>query len=170
MSEDKSKLENSNETHAPDEFWCYFLGGIMVLCLGIFLFVALSKTVTGSASNDHQFVAEVGHADAASIANGNTLYNNCAACHGAQAGGNQQFWAPALAHLQPWYIVAQYKKFKDGHRGTDPKDDAGLRMLPMGRILKTDEDIADVAAYIHTFKNTPLPEHTLTAKGDEGAP
>ena len=166
MSDYKSNHDGPNEMHAPDEFWCYFLGGVMVLCLGIFLFMALSKSASGPVHGEMQLLAADGYEEAANIAHGKTLYDNCAACHGNQAEGNQLYWAPALAHLQPWYVEGQYKKFKDGHRGKHPRDTAGLRMRPMGRILQTDKDIADVAAYIHTFKDTALPSQTLADKGD----
>ena len=85
------------------------------------------------------------------LARGAELYELCAQCHGTQGEGNQLVLAPAIGGLESWYTVAQVEKFKGGLRGTHPEDVAGLRMHPMARALKSDEDIQHVAAYVATL-------------------
>ncbi len=45
-------------------------------------------------------------------------------------------------------MVRQLDHFKQGIRGADPKDTYGQQMAPMAKMLTTDQDVADVAAYI----------------------
>ena len=45
-------------------------------------------------------------------------------------------------------MEAQLKNFKGDIRGAHPDDLGGLRMMPMSKMLKSDEDIAAVAAYV----------------------
>nr|WP_244505504.1 c-type cytochrome [Methyloceanibacter stevinii] len=51
-----------------------------------------------------------------------------------------------------WYTVRQLNNFKTGVRGANPKDTHGQQMAPMAKMLGTDDDVADVAAYIETLK------------------
>ena len=82
---------------------------------------------------------------------GKSLYATCGACHGQQAEGMQALNAPALSGLEPWYIVRQLKNFKNGIRGTNPKDTYGMQMAPMAQILPDEQAMEDVAAYIQTL-------------------
>lgn len=82
---------------------------------------------------------------------GKTLYGTCGACHGANAEGMQALNAPALYGLEEWYIVRQLKNFKNGIRGTDPRDVYGMQMAPMAQILPDEQAMEDVAAYIVTL-------------------
>ena len=84
--------------------------------------------------------------------NGQTLYGTCAACHGADGAGNQSLSAPPLKGADDWYLLAQLKKFKVGHRGTNPKDTTGAQMRPMALGLADDQAMRDVIAYINTLK------------------
>jgi len=83
---------------------------------------------------------------------GKILYNTCLACHGPAAQGNPQLKSPSLKQLPDWYIVAQLKKFKDGIRGTHPKDVEGMLMRPMSMTLPDEKAMADVAAYISSLQ------------------
>ena len=83
---------------------------------------------------------------------GKSLYATCGACHGQQAEGISAVNAPALNGLQPWYIVRQLQNFKQGIRGTNPKDTYGVQMAPMAQLLQDDQAMQDVAAYIQTLK------------------
>lgn len=83
---------------------------------------------------------------------GKILYNTCLACHGPAAQGNPQLKSPALKQLPDWYIVAQLKKFKEGVRGTHPKDIEGMQMRPMSMTLPDEKAMADVAAYISSLQ------------------
>lgn len=83
---------------------------------------------------------------------GKAHYQLCAACHGASGEGNRQLNSPRLAGQEAWYIVRQLKNFKDGIRGSNPKDLYGPQMRPMAQALPDDKAMEDVAAYIATFK------------------
>ena len=85
-------------------------------------------------------------------AKGKVLYNTCLACHGPAAQGNPQLKSPALKQLPDWYIVSQLKKFKDGVRGTHPKDIEGMQMRPMSMTLPDEQAMKDVAAYITSLQ------------------
>jgi cytochrome c553 len=75
-------------------------------------------------------------------------YQLCAACHGETGAGSEARQAPAIAGLPVWYLDAQLRKFRDGQRGYASGDDTALQMRPMAMSLRTDADVADVAAYV----------------------
>ena len=106
-------------------------------------------------------------AEAGDAAKGKASFALCIACHGATAEGNPALKSPPLAGQEDWYVKAQLKKFKDGVRGTHPKDVTGMQMRPMAMTLTTDTAVGDVAAYIASL--TPKkPKPTLdgdVAKG-----
>lgn len=79
---------------------------------------------------------------------GKTLYATCAACHGANAEGNQALNAPALVVLDDWYQLDQLQKFKDGRRGAHSNDIYGQQMAPMAKLLADEQAMRDVVAYI----------------------
>jgi cytochrome c oxidase subunit 2 len=84
------------------------------------------------------------------LRNGNNLYHGrCGACHGGHAEGNTALNAPRLAGLDAAYIRRQFSYFRDGVRGTDPKDVPGRQMAMMARTLPTERDLDDVIAFIH---------------------
>jgi len=85
---------------------------------------------------------------------GKDLYEVCATCHGEDARGNADTQAPQLAGQFEWYLVRQLQNFRNGIRGTHPDDTYGAMMKPMADMLKTDQAVADVAAYIATRKPT----------------
>jgi cytochrome c553 len=95
------------------------------------------------------------------VARGEELFATCAACHGPTGTGNAEFLAPAIAGLEVWYLERQLHNFKSGVRGAHPDDMAGMRMHPMARHLKTDDDIASVAEYVASMQRG-RPETTLT--------
>ncbi|MCC6765393.1 MAG: cytochrome c [Deltaproteobacteria bacterium] len=102
-------------------------------------------------------------AAAGDLSRGAAHYRLCAACHGDQGAGDPSRGAPAIAGLPPWYVEAQLKKFRAGQRGYTPGDDTGLQMRPMASALRTDEDVAGVAAYVASLPPTP---HPATVTGD----
>ncbi|MDP7398315.1 MAG: c-type cytochrome [Lentisphaeria bacterium] len=99
-----------------------------------------------------------GTADAiGNVAKGRELFILCAACHGKFGQGIAALGAPSMRYQQPWYIVQQLRKFRDGVRGTDPRDASGAMMRPMALALADDQAVQDVAAYIATLKDESLP-------------
>jgi cytochrome c oxidase subunit 2 len=85
-------------------------------------------------------------------AKGQASYAPCTACHGVDGAGNEQLKAPPLKNASDWYLVAQLKKFKDGHRGANPADLEGAQMRPMAAMLVDEQAMQDVVAYIMTLK------------------
>lgn len=84
-------------------------------------------------------------------ARGETFYQVCTACHGPDAAGNAQLFAPPLRHNGDWYLLAQLKKFKAGIRGGNPGDQTGILMRPMAMTLPDEQAMKDVVAYILTI-------------------
>jgi cytochrome c553 len=99
---------------------------------------------------------------------GEKIYGLCTQCHGAEAAGDSLSLAPAIAGLQSWYIEKQVKNFKQGLRGLHPDDVGGLRMYPMSLAVKTDDDIAAVAAYVESLPRTK-PLRTVEGDPEKGA-
>ena len=84
---------------------------------------------------------------------GKAAYATCAACHGPDGSGNEALNSPPLASLQDWYIVRQLNAYKNGIRGTDPKDSFGMQMRPMAMTLADEDAIRNVAVYITSLDN-----------------
>ena len=57
--------------------------------------------------------------------------------------------APAIGGLDQWYVEATLSKFRSGLRGAHPEDIGGMRMGPMSRSLRSEEDVQDVADRAH---------------------
>lgn len=91
---------------------------------------------------------------------GEKLFGLCLQCHGEQGEGMQLALAPSIAGLEAWYVDATLKKFQSGARGLNHQDLEGLRMYPMVRALKSDEEIAAVSAYVASLPRHK-PETTL---------
>ena len=81
---------------------------------------------------------------------GEVVFEICSVCHGEQAEGIEDFDAPRLGGQRDWYLALQLENFRAGFRGTNDGDDNGQVMQPMAADL-SDEDIADVVAYIMTL-------------------
>ncbi|MCH8537283.1 MAG: cytochrome c oxidase subunit II [Alkalimonas sp.] len=85
---------------------------------------------------------------------GRQLYRNCAYCHGEQAEGIYHMNAPRLAGLEPWYLARQIGYFRDRIRGGHPDDFYGAQMTLLVQSLRSEEDIADIVAYINSLSDT----------------
>jgi len=95
------------------------------------------------------FVITTVHADE-QVAKGKAIFQNCMACHGEQAMGDEDNEAPRLAGQHGWYLVTQLENFQAGIRGAHADDDNGQMMRAMAMTL-SDEDIENVVAYIATL-------------------
>ncbi len=108
-------------------------------------------------------------APAATVDHGEYLFRNyCSSCHGADAYGNPDIAAPAVAGLPEWYVERQLHGFREGHRGADYDDIEGMRMRPMALTLGTDTDITAVARYVASLTPT-RPAATLGGDAANGA-
>lgn len=83
---------------------------------------------------------------------GREPYDNqyCDTCHGADGIGNEGVQAPRLAGMESWYLRRQLQNFREGIRGTDPRDIEGLAMQPMAAKL-SDAEIDAVIAWVETW-------------------
>lgn len=109
---------------------------------------AVASYVASMAETRPTPTVEGGNIDA-----GKTFYQTCAACHGAQAEGDQSKNAPALRNTSDWYLVSALEKYKAGVRGGNPANSNAVLMRGMANILPTDQAIKDVVAYIDTLSN-----------------
>lgn len=107
--------------------------------------------------------AELAARGAGDAVAGRGLYALCATCHGQQGEGNPALNAPKIAGQSAWYLKRQIMNFKDGRRGTDPKDVFGQQMAPMAATLVDENAVDNVIAYIQTFPDQAAPQ---TVAGD----
>ncbi len=84
----------------------------------------------------------------ADVLRGKEKYKVCASCHGENGQGNKTANAPRISGQQSWYIKRQLKNYKQGIRGTHPKDITGMQMRSMSMTLYNETDIEDIVAYI----------------------
>jgi len=82
---------------------------------------------------------------------GKALFNTCISCHGAQGQGIWALNAPRLSGVDDWYLVRQLENYKHGIRGAHPQDLYGKQMTLLTGMLRDDQDIRDVVAYINTL-------------------
>ncbi len=83
---------------------------------------------------------------------GRTAYLSCAACHGANAEGNEALGAPALAGQNDWYMITQIRNFRAGYRGSHQEDTYGSQMRTMSQTLRNDQAVINVVSYINTLQ------------------
>ena len=109
------------------------------------------------ASTERPFIwrskyAKLEHPEPANIDKGKILYASCGTCHGRQAQGNEILRAPKLTGLTPKYLHRQLQYFKNRIRGADPRDTYGVQMAIYADMLKDQQAIADVVAYIESIE------------------
>lgn len=98
---------------------------------------------------------------------GKQLLQYCQICHGSDAAGTELAKAPQLAGQDADYIIGELKKFQTGVRGAHPLDVNGLRMRPMSRMLRSEQDVVDVAKYASQLPPVFHPV-TLDGNADKG--
>ncbi|MFK8019524.1 MAG: cytochrome c [Pseudomonadales bacterium] len=92
---------------------------------------------------------------------GEVAYGACASCHGAAGQGNAALNGPALAGQSEAYLVRQLQHFKQGIRGSDPRDVYGQQMLAMVTTLGDEEAISNVASHLASLSiKKPLAQGT----------
>ncbi len=79
--------------------------------------------------------------------NGKTLSSTCAACHGADGNSVNPEW-PKLAGQSEAYLAKQLHDYRAGKR-------SNATMNAMAKGIKTDADVADLAAYFSSSKAKP---------------
>jgi cytochrome c oxidase subunit 2 len=84
------------------------------------------------------------------VERGAKLYAGCAYCHGANGQGVKMN-APRQAGISDWYLLSQLKNFRTGVRGGHPYDLRGKQMGLMVQMLRDEQAMQDVIAYINTL-------------------
>ena len=85
---------------------------------------------------------------------GRRLYaTHCATCHGPDARGNAALHAPDLTRLNDWYLVASFRKYQSGLRGSDASAPWANQMHLLVRALPPDFAIHDVARHVGTLRS-----------------
>lgn len=105
----------------------------------------------------------------AELAMGKTLYATvCTQCHGAKGEGSEPLKSPSIASLPGWYINIQIKNFREGRRGTDPRDVQGVLMSTIAKVLTDDQ----VRAVGHHVERMPLvvPQAAVAMTSGDSAP
>ncbi len=83
------------------------------------------------------------------VGKGKTTYQTvCATCHGPEGKGMKVMNAPKVFIQQDWYLLRQLINFKEGIRGTNPKDIFGMQMRPMAMTLPDEQAMKDVIAFM----------------------
>lgn len=79
---------------------------------------------------------------------GEALYAACAACHGAQACGNEALNAPSLRFSGDWYLKRQLLAYRQGWRGVNANDPVAAGMHAAAAALADENAVDDVVSYI----------------------
>lgn len=82
---------------------------------------------------------------------GQSLYQQCAVCHGVEGQGIKQLNTPAIANQYAWYITRQLSNFSKGLRGLHKKDLLGKQMTNIAKPLDFFNDVPRLSAYIESL-------------------
>ena len=86
------------------------------------------------------------------VSKGAYIYQgSCQPCHMAAGEGKPAVSAPRLAGLGSVYLIRQLTSFKAGLRGRHAEDVYGRQMREMAKAIRSGEDVANLAAYIHSL-------------------
>ncbi len=93
----------------------------------------------------------VTHTISGDVDRGEKIFVNCKACHGERGQGIWSIRAPRIARSNDWYVATQLNNYQRGIRGAHPHDMYGKQMGLMAKIMRDDEAVNDVIAYINTL-------------------
>ena len=85
------------------------------------------------------------------VSRGGEIFVTCKSCHGAAGQGIWALNAPRLQGTNDWYMVRQLENYKSGVRGSHPQDLYGKQMSLLTIMLRDEQAINDVVAYINTL-------------------
>ena len=85
------------------------------------------------------------------VAKGEAIYTTCLSCHGAEGQGIWSQNAPRLNGINDWYLARQLENYRQGIRGSHLQDLYGKQMSLMSIMLRDEEAVRDVVAYINTL-------------------
>lgn len=85
------------------------------------------------------------------LARGEALFTTCGSCHGTDGKGIWSQNAPNLSGANDWYIARQLENYRQGIRGSHPQDLYGKQMTLISIMLRDEQAIKDVVAYINSL-------------------
>lgn len=85
------------------------------------------------------------------VEHGSDIFVTCETCHGTQGQGIWALNAPRLQGMNDWYLVRQLDNYRQGIRGAHPQDLYGKQMGFMARVVRDEQDINDLMAYINSL-------------------
>lgn len=85
------------------------------------------------------------------LTRGQKIYETCGSCHGLEGQGIWSQKAPKLTGIDDWYLVRQLQNYRTGVRGSHPEDLYGKQMTLMSGMLRSEQDVNDVVAYINSL-------------------
>ena len=85
------------------------------------------------------------------VKRGEEIFVTCKSCHGAQGQGIWALNAPRLNGVNDWYLARQLENYRQGIRGSHPQDLYGKQMTLVAVVLRDDQAISDLVAYINTL-------------------
>lgn len=121
----------------------------LIIALGLAAATAMAPPLATSASNAAQE-----HSDAMNtrpnLDSGAQLFRSCAVCHGTSGGGTPDGHIPRIAGQHYSVLVKQLVDYRN-HRRWDPL----MEYASDQHLLKSAQDIADVAAYASEIETLP---------------
>ena len=118
--------------------------------------MAMTLADDAAINNVVAYIASLPDADSTPTISGDTergkhLFDTCKSCHGNQGQGIWALNAPRLNGIDDWYLIRQLENYKRGVRGSHPSDLAGKQMNLLTGMLRDEQDMKDVVAYINTL-------------------
>lgn len=85
------------------------------------------------------------------VGRGEDIFKTCGSCHGTKGQGIWSQNAPRLIGSNDWYVARQLENYRQGIRGSHPADLYGKQMTLMSVMLRDEQAIKDVVAYLNTL-------------------
>lgn len=85
------------------------------------------------------------------VERGERIFNTCTSCHGQAGEGIWALKAPRLRGGSDWYMARQLENYRHGVRGSHPEDLYGKQMTLISSMLRSEQAVRDVVAYINTL-------------------
>jgi cytochrome c553 len=128
-----------------------FIMKTLLLVLGALTAITL-PLMAGGASNASQESSDALHSRS-DLDHGAALFQSCAVCHGSSGGGTPDGHAPRIAGQHFSVLVKQLVDYR-----SDRRWDPLMEYMADRHLLKTTQDIADVAAYASEIETLPEAE------------